>query len=612
MIVFRRLSLFFLFVFLISLPAAAASENSGRYDGPAELPRVTVRSAVADSRAPGQVVVVKEGDNLQAALNNASCGDTIRLQAGATFVGTFFGAFLFPAKPCDDQHWIIIRSDVADSQLPPEGTRITPCYSGVPAMPGRPPYSCPSPRNVLAKIVYGGKAGDGPIVFQLGANHYRFQAVEITRGTPGADIRSLVSFRSVVTRSDGLPHWNSKSDHIIFDRDWIHGDEKDETNAGVSLGGVTDAAVVDSYINDIKCIARTGSCTDAHAIGGGAGDNPMGPYKIENNFLEASGECILFGGAPASATPADIEIRRNHLFRPIQWKSDEPGFMGANSGNPFIVKNLFELKNAQRLLFEDNSLENSWGGFTQTGFAIVLTPKSQGKNMCPLCRVTDITIRYNRISHCASGFQIANVPTAANGVATAGERYSIHDVVIDDIDPVRYKGFGVIFQIISRQPALRDVTIDHVTAFSPKAMFNIGGFPPSPKISGFTFTNNLLGAGDRDVSSTGGGQENCSFLAQRAGAKALFDDCFSSPVVVHNVILHPQGSWPKDNFTPKNAADAGLPSERPASLSGFLLCQEKNEAVGCKRPSPFLHAASAGGAVGADIIAVQSAVAAAE
>jgi hypothetical protein len=335
----------------------------------------------------------------------------------------------------------------------------------------------------------------------------------------------------------------------------------------------------------------------------------MGPYKIENNFLEASGECILFGGGAATVTPADIEIRHNHLFRPIQWKSDEPGFMAANSGKPFIVKNIFELKNAQRVVFEGNILENSWGGFSQSGFAILLTPKSQGANTCPLCRVTDITIRNVSISHCASGFQIANVPTSMGGISTAGERYSIHDVVIDDIDPVRYKGYGVLFQLSSFQPQLKDVKIDHITGFSPKVLFNVGVLSPNPKIANFVFTNNLIAAGEREVTSTGGGPNNCAYLPQRLGAANLFETCFTNPIVAHNVIPNALSSWPKDNYTPKNPADAGLRSVKTASLQDFRLCREKNEAIGCKKPSPFLHAGTDGKTVGADIDAIEAATA---
>jgi len=61
----------------------------GNFDGPAELPRATVPSAMTDTPAPGTVVNVNSGGDLQAALNNARCGDVIQLQAGATFSGKF-------------------------------------------------------------------------------------------------------------------------------------------------------------------------------------------------------------------------------------------------------------------------------------------------------------------------------------------------------------------------------------------------------------------------------------------------------------------------------------------------------------------------------------------
>ena len=65
------------------------------------------------------------------------------------------------------------------------------------------------------------------------------------------------------------------------------------------------------------------------------------------------------------------------MFKPMTWMQGQPGYVGGIDGNPFIVKNLFELKNAQRVLFEGNVLEDTWGGFSQAGFAILLTPKNQ-------------------------------------------------------------------------------------------------------------------------------------------------------------------------------------------------------------------------------------------
>src|SRR3974377_82239 len=132
----------------------------------------------------------------------------------------------------------------------------------------------------------------------------------------------------------------------------------------------------------------------------------------------------------------------------------QPGVVGGRDGHPFVVKNLFELKNAQRVLFEGNILEYNWGGFTQWGHAILLTPKNQyslRKNIrvCPLCQVTDVTIRYSTISHAGAGISIATATSADGGMALGGARYSIHDITVDDINAQAYRGHGNLFVIIN-------------------------------------------------------------------------------------------------------------------------------------------------------------------
>ena len=121
------------------IPQSAAST----YDGPAELPRVYMNTALINTPALGRVTILNAGESLQAALNNASCGDTIELQAGATFTGLF----TFPAKSCDDSHWIVLRTNSLPSQLPPEQTRITPCYAGISSLPSRPRTTALLPRR---------------------------------------------------------------------------------------------------------------------------------------------------------------------------------------------------------------------------------------------------------------------------------------------------------------------------------------------------------------------------------------------------------------------------------------------------------------------------------
>jgi hypothetical protein len=580
------------FSLTVSPTSIGPTTSSSGFDGPAELPRVYIQSAMSNTPAPGKTITVNSGGDLQSALNSASCGDTVQLQAGATFVG----AFTFPAKNCDDNNWIIVRTSADDSLLPAEGSRLTPCYAGVSSLPGRPAFQCASTKNVLAKLVMPA-SGSGPIVVASEANYYRLIGLEVTRGTFPGPVYDLVLFRGA-------------ADHVVFDRLWLHGLAQDETAHGIGIGG-TNVAVVDSFFTDFHCVSDTGSCTDAQAIAGGGGSLPMGPYKIVNNFLEGSGENIIFGGGAATLTPADIEIRQNHFFKPLIWMKGQAGYVGATNGNPFIVKNLLELKNAQRVLVEGNIMEYSWGGFSQSGFAILLTPKNQaganGSNLCPVCQVTDVTIRYNVIRHVGGGFQIANALSDNGGVQRDGQRYSIHDVVIDDMDVKKYNGAGLFLQlsVSAGAPVLQNVTIDHVTAFPSSMLLNIGDMvATSGPIKNFVFTNNILSVGTYPVWSTGGGPKNCAFFDKPL---TTFNACFgtfsfASNALIGNNPAFPPSLWPPRNFFPSTAKDVRFVNYSGGNGGDYHL----------QPSSPYKHKGTAGKDLGADMDAITAATAGVE
>lgn len=512
------------------------------YDGPAQLPLATVPSSMADSPAPGNVVSVNSGANLQSALNSVQCGETLQLQAGATFTGQF----TLPAKGCDASHWIVIRTSSPDSALPAEGQRLTPCYAGVGSLAGRPAFNCSSPKNVLAKVQMAA-AGNGPFELANGANFYRLVGLEITRANGIHGTAALVSLEGT-------------ADHIIVDRSWLHGNAQDETSAGFAMKGGTYVAVVDSYFNDFHCIAGTGSCTDAHALNGGIGDTQDGPYLIQDNFLEASGEEILFGGGPGTKTPTDIEIIGNHFWKPWQWMPGNSPFVGGTDGNPFIVKNHIELKNAVRVLIDGNLLENVWGGFGQTGYSILLTPKNQhaadGSDLCSICQVTDVTVRYVHISHAGGGFELATSISGNGGngaEALAGARWSIHDLVLDDLS-TKYVGPGTPFLIANtwRKNAVNNVTINHVTAFpeTDGHLMFIGNAIAAAPMTALVFTNNLAVTGQYPIWNSGGGPTSC-------GAKDVplttISSCFSAYTFSTNALVgspkaFPPSAWPSNNM----------------------------------------------------------------
>lgn len=594
------------FSFTVTVTDAAKQTASGNfnvtiasgsgYDGPAQLPLATVASSMADSPAPGSVINVNAGGNLQTALNSAQCGDTIQLQAGATFNGPFN----VPAKNCDAKHWIIIRTNSPDSALPAEGQRLTPCYGGVGSLEGRPAYNCPNPKNVLAKVQMA-KGANGPFFFAPGANFYRIIGLEITRvaGIWGSSV--LVVFQGT-------------ADHIIVDRSWLHGNAQDEVRDGVALSGGTYVAVIDSYFNDFHCIAGTGTCSDAHAVAGGNSGTQDGPYLIRNNFLEASGEAIMFGGGWALYTPADITITGNHFWKPWQWMKGNTPFVGGPDGHAFIVKNHLELKNATRVLVEANLMENSWGGFTQCGHSLLLSPTNQhskktGKNMCPICQVTDITIRYNRMSHAGGGISAATEisPNRIEGApALAGARWSIHDVVIDDLSK-KYVGGGDGLKIINAWPThpLNTLTINHVTIFpdTDSHILLVGNFDGNDAMYGFVFTNNLVFTSEVPVANP----LTLNSCARGDVPLTVMAHCFTTYTFQNNGLIasppaYPPSSWPTNNMFPNTIPNVGFVNYNNGNGGNYALLPT----------SPYKAKGSDGKDLGADIVGLNAALAGVE
>jgi len=573
------------FGFLTFLPGTQAKAQTPQYDGPAELPLATVASAMSDTPAQGSIINVSSGGNLQTALNSAQCGDTIELQAGATFTGKF----TVPNKNCNDANWIVIRTSAPDSALPAEGERATPCYAGVASLEGRPQYGCTNPQNAMA-TVQNDVPGDGPIAIESGASYYRFMGLEITRpaGTPG---------------SGRLLFTNGTADHIVVDRLWLHGSPQNETAVGVSLSGMTNAAVVDSYFSDFHCIAITGTCTDASAIAGGVGDTQDGPFKIQDDFIEASGEGILFGGGAATKSPSDISIIGNHFWKPWQWMPGNPQFIGGVNGNPFIVKNHLEIKNAVRVLVDSNLMENNWGGFSQNGFGILLTPKNQHEgntNVCPLCEVTDITVRFTHLSHLGAGIQLAT-SLSGDGVggaaAQAGTRWSLHDLVLDDLSTA-YDGGGTGLLIANNWPQnpVNTVTINHVTVFpDPQShMMVTGNVAANQQMYQFVFTNSLFVTGTHPIWNVGWGATSCGY---EDVPLITLNRCFNNSIFTNNVLItppaaFPASTWPADNLFAATIDDVEFTNFNNGDGGNYELLPT----------SPYKNAGTDGKDLGADIV----------
>ncbi|HEX8887610.1 MAG TPA: hypothetical protein VF779_00430, partial [Pyrinomonadaceae bacterium] len=77
--------------------------------------------ATSISQAHAGTITVPAGGDFQAALNSAQPGDTIVLQAGASYTGPF----TLPKKDASAVDYITIRTSTPDSSLPSSTTRIS-------------------------------------------------------------------------------------------------------------------------------------------------------------------------------------------------------------------------------------------------------------------------------------------------------------------------------------------------------------------------------------------------------------------------------------------------------------------------------------------------------
>src|SRR5437773_2200165 len=112
-------------------PAAPLGENMycgrgdipafGTSDGPALLPQTCYYTDLSATPSPGKITLVVAGQSVGTILSKAKCGDTVELTAGSSFA-----AFRAPAKNCDASHYITVRTSALDTDLPAEGTRMTP------------------------------------------------------------------------------------------------------------------------------------------------------------------------------------------------------------------------------------------------------------------------------------------------------------------------------------------------------------------------------------------------------------------------------------------------------------------------------------------------------
>ncbi len=573
----------------------------GTNDGPATLPQSCYDTDSSVTPSPGATIVVSAGQSVSAKLSKVVCGDVVTLAAGATF-----SPFMLPAKGCNASNYITIRTSSPNSSLPPEGTRISPCYAGVASLPNRPAYPCTNPTNVMAQVNVSAVNGAG-IFFAAGADYYRFIGIEVTRSGGTGTIKNLIN--------------TNGANHVIFDRMWLHGTDTDSTLYGITLDTSNYVAVIDSYLNNFHCPSTVTSCVDNKAItGGSSATTPEGTWKIVNDFLEGAAENVGFGipNTGLALAPTDIEIRHNYFYKPTSWMLGDPNY----NGLAFAVRDHIVFKNGSRALIEGNILQNSWAGFgtaygQEVGPAIILTPRTAGGvASCPGCWVTDITVRYNYASHLPQAIAFTSPNNVTEKYGSGNNNFSVHDDVFDDLNYNGCSGCSTVFTnaiyggtnavVPPPDDVLQNLTINHITEVSsgtPIGMLKLGGTTAAypPQESNIVITNSIFYAGTNGFGTPGGGTANCEDIFP-GQPEAIFNNCWSSYSFAANVVVggsllkFKNLTWPATTYLPTVPTTIQF-----VNLNGGVAGNYQLEPT-----SPYAGAGTDGLDIGANISSVNS------
>ena len=328
---------------------------------------------------------------MQAQINAAAALDPnlthqIILATGTTCVGPY----KLPAHT-NGTGWILIKGTNYAS-LPPPGTRVS--LSDAASMP---------------QVKYG-EAGVywGTFTAMTGAQRYRIIGIDMVQDSSITPNEAFVvmGYNSQKALNTG---------YLIFDRCVL----RDTDAAHSSIRGVWgDAqlghtALIDSYVSGFKDSSR-----DTQAW---TSINNPGPILIQNNFLEAAGENVMFGGAPPasdSVMPRDVTIKRNIM-------SKNPAWWGA--ANP-VTKCLLELKLGQRVLIEGNDFLNM--PWNEGGNAFRLTVRNENGS-APFADVSDVTICYNLASNVVNFIgSFGSDDQGPTRLSKHSKRWYIHDNLV--------------------------------------------------------------------------------------------------------------------------------------------------------------------------------------
>lgn len=374
------------------------------------------------------MITLHAGDDLQHALDTAQPGETIQLDREAIWVGNF----TLPVKPPG----------------PPIEVRGTGPVDGPAPRLAEDLAALLSPNSLSALSTIGNTSG------------WRFSAVCFVAGTSTGDLVRLGD--GLISDPSQLP-----SD-IVFDRCLFRAAETAKNGLQMNAVNVTLRRC------GVKGVKLKGQ--ESHAI---VTWNSPGPFLIEDCYLEAGSCGLLVGGAKAAipnCVPSDLTFRRNTVTRPLELR-----------GGGWGVKNLFELKNAKRVVCAGNVFEHNWPD-SQSGWSIVFTVRANSPS-APWTTIQDVLFESNIVRHASMGFNLLGLDDQKDAAGIVYPTIPMDGVVIRnnlcyDIDQANWGGNGCFMNLGA---APRNLVVERNTVIQSGSIVSVNG----PPLEGFRFVDNI-------------------------------------------------------------------------------------------------------------------------
>ncbi|MGA2737700.1 MAG: Ig-like domain-containing protein [Bryobacteraceae bacterium] len=340
------------------------------------LPALPQSCTVPAYPAPrGAPVVVNTAAALQNALTTAQCGQWIQVQAGVTYQG----GFVVPGLACPADSPVLVENSAINATVACTPTSGPPCSSATvgQTIPVLPQWTVASQALAGTSYVPTLESTDtnSPLFISDGAANWYFSGIEVTLSPTATFIYPIVAMGENTTTVAALPQ------NITFDRILVHpapcpadsvASRCNYVARGIDLNAVNGAVMFSS----VWGIVSAGQDTQAINV-----NNSTGPGLIAGNYLEATGENLMFNtectiatagtgasgfengdiGITTCPAPSDFTVRLNHFHKLMAWQT-LPAGCNPSLSQCYDVKNQSEVKHGQRILYDSNVFDTTYAG----------------------------------------------------------------------------------------------------------------------------------------------------------------------------------------------------------------------------------------------------------